>query len=109
MRKIIQVATSEHRDNSDGRTYTVTTALCDDGTVWRCYGTTGSWKEIGGVPQPEAQTDERITTLFRLLREARTWMNADTGFMIPQEAKAVREKFNSAIKVIDAAIAEAKT
>ncbi len=55
-RKVIQLTTVQ-ADQIEQNAYTITTALCNDGTMWQCMdfatGNVDKWQEINPIPQPE--------------------------------------------------------
>ncbi len=55
-RKVIQLTTVQV-DQIEQNAYTITTALCNDGTMWQCTdyatGNVDKWQEINPIPQPD--------------------------------------------------------
>lgn len=55
MRKIIQVAVTGVANTAATQCNYITTALCDDGTVWEMDDASRRWGELAPIPQPPYQ------------------------------------------------------
>lgn len=54
MRKIIQISTDSQPSSRDWEAWSITTALCDDGTVWE-YDPSAKkvWTRLPDIPQDD--------------------------------------------------------
>ena len=57
MRKVIQISSSVVPESDYDTKHQVTTALCDDGTMWAIVDLK-EWKQLPPIPQPEIVADE---------------------------------------------------
>lgn len=62
-RKVVQICTTSVKNTYETQCDFITTALCDDGSMWIRYGNKSEWNRIEEVPDFEGSSPAHLPTV----------------------------------------------